>query len=197
MEDALGYATSVLEGERVRLRELHLDDLPQLDAWWRDPAVLLFDSDAVRPRPEGAPTELFRRWSANEDPASVGFSVVARDEGTLLGHVGLFNISRKDRNAEVNIVLGPPHQGRGYGTDAMRVLVRYGFLELGLHRIELAVFAFNERALAAYTTAGFVLEGRRRQRVFHGGAFHDDLVMAILRPDWEQQVRTASGNAPA
>jgi RimJ/RimL family protein N-acetyltransferase len=103
----------------------------------------------------------------------------------------LADIKPKDRNADVNIVVGPPHQGRGYGTDAMRVLVRYGFLELGLHRIELKVFAFNERAVAAYTKAGFVLEGRRRQRVFHGGAFHDDLIMAVLRPEWELGQQTA------
>jgi RimJ/RimL family protein N-acetyltransferase len=198
LDDALGYATGVLDGEHVRLRELHEADLPQLEVWLRDPSILIFDTDTVRPRPEGAPTELLRRWSANDTPASVGFSIVTRDEGTLVGHVGLFNIDPKDRNAEVNILLGPPHQGRGYGTDAMRVLVRYGFLELGLHRIELGVFAFNERALAAYSKAGFVVEGRRRQRVFHGGSFHDDLIMGILRPEWErgqERATRASGAA--
>ena len=191
LDGALGYATGVLEGELVRLRELHEADVPQLDAWWRDPTVLIFDSGVVRPRPEGAGAELFRRWSANADPTSAGFCVVTRDDGTLVGHVGLADINPKDRNADVNIVVGPPHQGRAYGTDAMRMIVRYGFLELGLHRIELKVFAFNERALSAYTKAGFVLEGRRRQRVLHGGEFHDDLIMAVLRPEWEQRQQTA------
>ncbi|MGZ4650005.1 MAG: GNAT family N-acetyltransferase [Kineosporiaceae bacterium] len=195
-DDAVGYAASVLEGDLVRLRELHETDLAQLDAWWREATVLVFSTDVVRPPPQGAAGELFRRWSANQDAASAGFSIVSRDADTLLGYVGLFNINAKDRNAEANIFIGPPYQGQGYGSDAMRVLVRYGFLELGLHRIELGVFAYNERAVAAYTKAGFVVEGRRRDRVLHGGAFHDDLVMGILRPDWERRQPQRNGPSP-
>jgi len=73
--------------------------------------------------------------------------------------------------------------GRGFGTDATRLAVRYGFREMGLHRIELHVLAYNERALAAYQRVGFVVEGRRRDAVFHDGRWHDEVLMAVLRSD--------------
>jgi RimJ/RimL family protein N-acetyltransferase len=65
-------------------------------------------------------------------------------------------------------------------------MVRYGFQELGLNRIELGVWAFNDRAIAAYRKVGFVEEGRRRQMTFHAGQFHDEVLMSILRSEWDE-----------
>jgi RimJ/RimL family protein N-acetyltransferase len=100
------------------------------------------------------------------------------------GHAALYGVSVKDRCATLAIVIGPGHQDRGYGTDAVRVLLRYGFAELGLHRVELGVTGYNLRAMAAYRKAGFVEEGRRRSAIFRSGAWHDDVRMAILRSEW-------------
>jgi RimJ/RimL family protein N-acetyltransferase len=187
MDDALGYAGTLLQGERVRLRELRDADLAQLDACWHDPGVLVLNANAVRPQPEGAAVERFRRWSANDTGTAVGFVVVDRQDDTLVGHITISGIVPKDRRGELAVMIGPPHQSRGYGTDAVRTVVRYGFLELGLNRIELGVYAFNERAVAAYTKAGFVVEGRRRDQVWYGGRFHDDLVMGLLRAEWQDR----------
>jgi RimJ/RimL family protein N-acetyltransferase len=110
---------------------------------------------------------------------------VTKDSGELVGQAALFNIMAKDRCATLGIFLGPEHHGRGYGTDTVRTLVRYGFAQLNLHRIELGVFGFNTRAIAAYRKVGFVEEGRRRQAVYRSGAWHDDVRMAILRSEWD------------
>lgn len=184
IDDAQTYARGILDGERVRLRALDERDVPQLEAWWHDPVTAILQQDVVRPQPSGSAGEQIRRWSANDGPTAAGFSVVRPDDGILLGHVTVFGVDPKNRAGTLAIVLGPEHAGRGHGTDAVRVMVRYGFCEMGLHRIGLQTYAFNTRALAAYQKAGFREEGRRREVVFHDGSFHDEVHLGLLEHEW-------------
>jgi RimJ/RimL family protein N-acetyltransferase len=78
---------------------------------------------------------------------------------------------------------------KGYGTDAMRVLLRYAFSELNLHRVSLTVFEYNPRAIRSYETAGYKVEGRERKFLKRGGKRWDMLYMGILRQEWQAQVR--------
>jgi RimJ/RimL family protein N-acetyltransferase len=139
----------------------------------------------VRPQPAASVGEQFRRWSRNEG-GDVGFAVVDRESGVLVGHVTLYGGSLPARAGTLAVLIGDEHVGHGYGLDAVRVLTRYGFRELGLNRIELGVVAFNTRARAVYRKAGFVEEGVRRQAVFHDGVFHDHVIMAVLAQEWER-----------
>lgn len=75
--------------------------------------------------------------------------------------------------------------GKGYGTDAMRLLIGYGFRELGLHRISLNVFSGNPRAIRSYEKAGFRHEVTQRQALYRDGHRYDILIMGLLRPEWE------------
>lgn len=184
IDEAVAHARGALVGERVALRALHEDDLPQLQAWWEDPAVAPAQRASLTPRPAGAAATMFRSWSANDAPGSVGFSVVTRSGGDLVGHVVLHGAQLPARAATLAITIGPEHAGQGYGTDAVRVLLRHGFAEMGLHRVELHVYAFNAPAIAVYRRAGFVEEGRRRDAVFHDGRFHDEVLMSVLEPEW-------------
>lgn len=187
-EQALDYGGRILCGERVRLRGLRDDDLPALVRWWQDPELGVFQSGSVVPSSETAAREMFTRWSGNQDPASgVGFSIEALSgaggPGTLLGHLALFDVRARTRAATFAIGLGAEHLGRGYGTDATRVAIEYGFREMNLHRIQLTAFAFNRRAVAAYRRAGFREEGRRRDGIFHDGRYHDEIIMSVLSTD--------------
>jgi RimJ/RimL family protein N-acetyltransferase len=174
-----------LLGQVVRLRALREDDLPVLCGWWQDQRVAVFQTPGpTRPRPAEGLAELLRTWSKN-DGADCALSVTTAVSGELVGHGALFGASVKDRCATLAILVGPEHQGHGYGTDAVRVLLRYGFAELGLHRVELNVIGYNVRAIAAYRKVGFVEEGRRRSAVYRSGGWHDDLKMAMLRSEWE------------
>lgn len=184
VEEVQRYGDGILAGELIRFRPLREADLADLERWWTDPAWAVLQSSTVRPRPADSAAELFRDWSANKEPGSVGFSVVSQADDTLLGHVALYGAALPSRSATAAIVIGSEHTGRGYGTDAMRTLIRYGFEEMGLNRIGLEVWAFNTRAIASYTKAGFVEEGRRRQVVFHGGRYYDEVLMSILAPEW-------------
>ena len=183
-EAAESYGRGLLCGERVYLRPLHEDDLPMLEQWWNNPAVGVLQHRAVRPQPSGPAGELLRIWSRNADSTAVGFSVVSRHVEQLLGHVALYGAEVASRSATLGIILGPQHTGQGHGSDATRVLLRYGFTEMGLHRIGLDVFAYNSRARATYRRLGFTEEGRRREVVFHDGRFHDVVQMSILKQKW-------------
>jgi RimJ/RimL family protein N-acetyltransferase len=90
----------------------------------------------------------------------------------------------KDRCATLGIAFGREYIGRGYGTDAMRVIVEYGFREMGLHRIQLGVAPFNPAGIRAYEKAGFVEEGRHRESVLHDGRWYDEVLMSILDHEW-------------
>ena len=90
-----------------------------------------------------------------------------------------------ERVGTLGVLIRPDDVGRGYGTDAVRTMVAYGFRAMGLNRIQLDTFAFNTRARRAYAKAGFVEEGVRREALFIDGGFADEVVMAILRREWD------------
>jgi RimJ/RimL family protein N-acetyltransferase len=177
---AFAYGDSVLVGQRVRLRGLRDDDLPDLARWEMDPGRMATLSGWVVPLSEAAARERVAKWSTN-DKDDVGFSIETLDDPpVLVGNVGLWGARPKDRCATLGIALGREHIGRGYGTDATRVIVAYGFREMGLHRIQLMVAPYNQAGIRAYQKAGFVEEGRYRQAVLHDGRWYDEVLMSIL-----------------
>lgn len=184
-DDALEYAAGILRGERVELRAVRESDLACFAEWWNDPKLGLLQSMLALPVPQANQIERFREWSANKDRSSAAFSVVRRADQTLLGQVALTEINVLPRNATFAIMIAPEFQGAGYGTDTTRTALRWGFGELDLHRIGLSTFSFNTRAIAAYQRAGFTEEGRRREVIPHDGHRYDEVIMGILRREWE------------
>ncbi|WP_350270707.1 GNAT family protein [Brevibacterium sp. CBA3109] len=184
VEQAEEYADNLFTGRHVRLRPLQQEDLPYLEQWWFDPSIVVLQNHTVLPRPEGGVSEQFALWSANKDTDAVGFSIELLETEEFVGHVTLFGRNSINQSATLAIVLGPEFHGHGYGSDAVRLGIKYGFLQLGLNRIELQTWAFNTRGIASYTKAGFVEEGRRREAVFFNGRRHDEVIMAILKEEW-------------
>lgn len=184
VSSAFGYGDSILVGERVRLRGVRDDDLPVLARWEMDPGRMTTQSNWVVPPSEAAAREHLAKWSANEKD-DIGFAIETLGETpVLVGNLGLWGARPKDRCATLGIALGREYTGRGYGTDAVRIIVGYGFREMGLHRIQLVVAPFNSAGVRAYEKAGFVQEGRRREVVLHDGRWYDEVLMAILDHEW-------------
>ena len=105
-------------------------------------------------------------------------------DGRMIGHIGLFGFDPLARSAEVGLALAADSRGRGYGTDAMRVIVGFGFERRHLHRIHLTVLASNAIAIASYRKVGFVEEGRLRESAWLRGHYEDELRMGLLRSEW-------------
>jgi RimJ/RimL family protein N-acetyltransferase len=181
---AFGYGDSLLVGERVRLRGVRDSDLPTLAKWQMDPGRMATLSNRVAPPSEAAAKERIAKWCANEN-GDVGFAIeTLADPPVLTGHSGLWGARPKDRCATFGIALGREHVGRGYGSDATRLMVDYGFREMGLHRIQLSVARFNPAGIRAYEKAGFVEEGRHRESVQHDGRWYDEVLMSVLEHEW-------------
>lgn len=181
---AFDYGDALLAGELVRLRGLRDEDLTQLASWEMDPGRLTTGTNWVVPPSEASAKTRIAGWCANEKD-DVGFAIETRaDPPVLVGEIGMWGARPKDRCATIGVGLGREHIGRGYGTDAMRVLVDYAFREVGLHRLQLFVAPFNPAGIRAYEKVGFVEEGRRRAAIWHDGRWYDEVMMSILESEW-------------
>jgi len=124
---------------------------------------------------------IFFQWLGG----SPDFGIVEKN-GRLIGSVRLWRVSERNKSAMLTIFLGEKRVwNRGYGQDALRLILRHGFGAMSLHRVELHVFEFNGRAIAAYERVGFVREGARRQALFRDGRYYDIVVMGITRGEFE------------
>lgn len=192
LDDALAYGGNLLRGDRVSLRESREEDFERLVRWWADPSIAVFQSNYLRPTPAATVADLMRGWGANVG-TDAGFTIIlnpagdaqaqAANEGRVIGQISLFGID-KNRCATLGVVVGKEYWGNGLGTEAVRLMVRYGFIEMGLHRIQLGVYAYNDRAIRSYARAGFTEEGRRAESAYRGGRWHDEVQMAILEQGW-------------
>ena len=107
----------------------------------------------------------------------------------LIGFLNLFGLSWTHGDTWLGIGLGDrEHWGKGYGTDAVQIILRYVFTELNLRRVTLGVFAYNPRAIKSYEKAGFKVEGRLRQYISREGQRNDMIVMSLLREEWLQRI---------
>lgn len=106
--------------------------------------------------------------------------------GRLIGAIRLKVMDALAQRAELAIsILDPGLLGHGIGRRAVRLILRFGFETLGLHRVGLRVIAANERAIRCYQACGFRVEGREREAVELEGDWQDDLIMGVLRPEFE------------
>ena len=114
------------------------------------------------------------------------FAIRTVRDNQLIGDVGLFAIRWSQGEASTGIGIGErTYWGQGYGTEAMRLLLRYAFTELNLQRISLSVLAGNGRAIRSYEKAGFIYEGRQQQIWSYDGQRLDEIHMGVLRQDWQ------------
>jgi RimJ/RimL family protein N-acetyltransferase len=116
------------------------------------------------------------------------FSIVDLETDELIGRCMLFGIDQVNRRAMLGIVIGAKdYWGKGYGQDATRLLLDYGFNLLNLNSIMLGTFSFNARAINCYKRVGFKEIGRRRQARIIGGEKYDAVLMDILAEEFESE----------
>lgn len=179
----------VLTGSSTVLRPFTEADA---DVMWeivQDPDVVRFTFEpSVRLTREG-----LRAWygSRAEQPDRLDLAVTDRATGELVGEVVLNEWDPDARSCSFRTLIGPRGRGRGLGTEAVRLIVGYGFERLGLRRVELAAYGNNARALHVYEKAGFVVEGVRREVRMRDGEWTDEVLMAILDREWAALSPTA------
>jgi RimJ/RimL family protein N-acetyltransferase len=167
------------EGSLVRLRSREPGDEPQLYRWFNDPEVT--QHLTVRYPVSHAQEHAFIEANGAASYERAGFAVETLADGLLIGGVDLVRTSPENRSAVLGIAIGEKrYWDGGYGTDTMRLVCRFGFEMMNLHRIELEVYAENDRAIHVYEKIGFQHEGCRREAIFKFGRYHDLLTMGLL-----------------
>ena len=174
----------ILTGHLTRLTAINADtDADIIARWshdsqfWRlvhtEPALPVL-SKHVKQKLEDRPVDL------------QGFAIRTRLDDRLIGSIGLYTIFWRHCEAFMGIHIGErEYWGKGYGTDALRVLLRYAFDELNLYRVSLSVLEGNERAMRSYEKCGFRYEGRERQAWAYDGRRWDEIYMGLLRDEWQ------------
>lgn len=175
-------------GERVRLVAPDAQAEAEATARWQLDSEFqrLLDNEPARLNPVGRIRETLDEIY---DKEKFVFNIRTLKENRLIGFVGLFGFQWAHGDAWLGIGIGERDcQGKGYGTDAMKVILGYAFAELNLHRVTLGVFEYNTRAIRSYEKAGFCVEGRMRKELARDGRLWDELIMGVLRDDWQRVV---------
>jgi RimJ/RimL family protein N-acetyltransferase len=173
----------VIEGPHVVLRRHVAGDLPAIRRWYRDPELAHLTRYSLRPMSDEEIDRFFRTRLLS--PEAVAYAIVVREAGRLIGLTTFSNLDPDNGTVLFHITIGERDAwGRGHGTETAELMLWLAFERIGLHRVELSVFAFNERAIRAYQKAGFRIEGRSREAILRAGRRWDELQMAILEREW-------------
>ena len=172
-----------LEGELVVLRRHVPENLRAFQRWYSDPKVVRLTRYQDGPM---TPAEIERFFAARAlGTDSLAMAIHLRDGNRLIGTCALSQLDADNGSALFHITIGETDAwGHGYGTEATQLIVGHAFDALGLHRVGLTVFAFNERAIRSYRSVGFVIEGRAREAIWREGRWWDEIAMSILADDW-------------
>jgi RimJ/RimL family protein N-acetyltransferase len=183
----------VLTGSKVVLRRHVPANLAAFRRWYADPEIARLARYQESPmRPE----EIERFFAARVvGTDALAMAVHERSTDRLIGTCAFSQLDGDNGSALYHITIGEADTwGKGYGTEATRLMMDHAFGTLGLHRVALFVFEFNERAIRAYQRVGFELEGRARQSIRRDGRWWDELAMSMLDTDW-QRIRAERGPA--
>ena len=175
-------------GERVRLRAIERQDIPTFVRWFNDPEVRRHLT-MFEPMSHAQEERWFERQLEQGDGFRFGVDAARDGSWVHIGSIGLHQVDWKNRSAVFGIALGEKdYWNQGYGTEAVRLTLRFAFDELNLHRVELGVFADNPRARRCYEKAGFLPEGTRREAMYRDGQYRDLAMMAVLEDDYRRMV---------
>jgi RimJ/RimL family protein N-acetyltransferase len=197
-------AKTSLVGNRVQLTSWLPQDLPTLARWYQQSDFLrLLDARPAYPysetflgqwleeRQKSSDAFIFAVRPAKTEPDNPTSGALSSD--TLLGYVELDGILWQHQVSWISIAIGQEHWGHGYGYEAMHLALSFAFQELNLHRIQLTVFSYNDRAIALYEKLGFQREGVYRQFVQRSGDRHDMYLYGLLRPEWQARSQLDAG----
>ncbi len=174
----------MIEGKLVNLRAYEMSDAAAWARWYNDPEVI--EHLSWRYPFSQLAEEQFLQERVSK-PMSYGTPIFAIDtkDGVHIGGVNFNVVYPESRKARLGITIGEKeHWSKGYGADAIMTLLRFGFDEMNLNRVDLTVDEDNPRAIACYRKCGFVEEARMRQYHFTRGRHHDWIVMGILREEF-------------
>ena len=177
----------IYRGELVRLTAVEPQkDAPLFAGWQRDSEYArMLDSDPVHLWSSGQNQEWLEKQQKEDGFEGIQFMIRTLDDDKPIGFIDLGGISWHNGSGWVGIGIGErAYWDKGYGTDAMRIMARYAFEELGLNRLNLNVFSYNTRAIHVYEKIGYQVEGRIPEVLHREGQRWDLIFMGLLREEF-------------
>lgn len=180
--DPTSPAPAFLAGPSVALRPVERADMELIRRWVNDPEIRALIGETRPLTASGAETYLQKLQT---DESRVWFIIVERATQRPIGECGLLRMMPAWRTTDLSIILGEREAwGKGYGTEAITLLMNYAFGFLNFHRIAIGVVGFNQRALRFYEKVGFQREGLQREGYFYDHQYHDFVMMSILEHEF-------------
>ncbi|MGK5511337.1 GNAT family N-acetyltransferase [Brevibacillus formosus] len=174
----------LFQSERIYLRKMTGEDVDVYHRWRNDVEVMRTTNPSMDIY-TWEDTNGFVNQVILHASSSKSYMIVDSQTNRPIGITSLIQIDLKNRNAECIIDIGEKeYWGKGYGREALKLLLDYAFLEMNLHRVSLRVFSFNEKAIKLYERLGFKQEGISRQFLFREGKWHDIVHMGILQQEY-------------
>jgi ribosomal-protein-alanine N-acetyltransferase len=184
-----------LIGEKLYLRPLERGDAPQLATWINNREVRRF---LKVNRPMNLQSEEEFIDHVRSASREVVFGLVTKDDERFIGCSGLHDFDQVNRHCSFGVFIGDStNWGKGYGTEATRLMTKHAFEGLNFNRVWLHVYDFNERGIKAYEKVGYKKEGVLRKHTYREGRYHDVLTMGILRSDWDTAQNPPTKEVPA
>jgi RimJ/RimL family protein N-acetyltransferase len=172
-------------GKHIQLRSLELKDAEVIVQVYNFLEARRFLDDPAPLSQDDAKQWIRKTWEQRKAHPSFFFAIELRESKELLGVCGLFGVQKINRKAELMITLfDESNRIKGFGTEALKLLLDYGFNQLNLHRIVLFTHEINKRAQRVYEKMGFKPGGRRRQASFSEGTYHDLLLFDMLASEF-------------
>jgi diamine N-acetyltransferase len=174
-----------LSGDRVYLRPLEREDLPALRRWANDPEIRGITGETT-PMSQAGADAFYEKVCASQD--RVWFVVVLKENDRPIGECGLLRMFPAWRTTDLSIIIGEKDAwGKGYGTEAVRLLLDYAFGYLNFHRVAIGVVGFNQQALRFYEKIGFKREGIQRDGYYYNHTYSDFVMMSILEEEFRRK----------
>jgi RimJ/RimL family protein N-acetyltransferase len=186
-QDTASMQNPFIVGERLYLRPLEpAQDNHAYSTWMNDAEIRRYFS--VYPTSDTRGRE--RLDNLYKDTRHILFGVALKEDNRLIGMVGLKDINLLNQSAEFYVIIDGSFQGKGYGTEATRLMIRYGFLELNLNRIQTQDMDENIGGWRADEKAGFKHEGTIREAIARFGKYHDVRIYSILKREYLETINT-------
>lgn len=173
-----------LAGQRIYLREVRPSDVNEnYYRWMNDPEVTRFLESRFYPNSmEGLRQYVTSRLG---DRDNVFLAIVLKEGDRHIGNIKLGPINWIHRCGDIGIIIGEKDcWGRGYASEAIQLMVDYGFRTLNLNKITAGCYDLNQGSAKAFQKVGFVMEGVRARQFYFDGKYLDDLLMGIFREDY-------------
>jgi RimJ/RimL family protein N-acetyltransferase len=178
----------MIAGEHVILRAFERDDAERCYRWMNDPNIVRTLKSRYPIAFQNEIEWLERAMKVSVSDSERHFAIERKEDRAHIGNASIHDIDWVSRTAAFGLFVGEPSAwNRGFGTDAIRTLVRFAFEEMNLRKLNIDVFDYNDRAKHVLEAQGFVQEGRLRQQFYREGAYHDIVILSTFRDGAPQE----------